>query len=407
MATDIRQALRQKLADLPEGKVLDVSAFHYDPVKKAMTGVRIANRPKTAGAESKGLKKLIPGLDIISDNYAAYKEVAGYLGQADFAREYNQLFGLKGARPERKTPKRGEKRTLAEKLEIAVDNANRTGGLVDVSGLTEAGGFRSIKDGSKFGANYKGQKVGFEGLPIISNNYAGYALAARELGREDLAEAYLETHGDVPAKSPAVGKQAAKSPGLKRNAVPKERLELMYAKAINAATDFPDKYPNGAQLDVSGLTIDGLGSRLVKIAANPRGRAKKFTAGNDVMISDNAQGYRNVAAILGRDFAPLAQNFERDERAGLHAAPEKKSPRKAVGKRPVITRTRSASPVRSTGRSLSPFPRIGTQSPVRSATRSPVRNASRSPVRTASRSPVRTRSASPRSAALLTIPNRF
>ena len=415
MATkDIKQALREKLAALADDKVLDVSTFNYDPVKRAMTGVRVAKRPVTSGAESKGVKKLIPGLNIISDNYETYKQVADYLGQPKFATEYNRLFGVRGARPERKTPQRGPKRTLAEKLQIAVDNANEKGNLVDVSALTAAGGFRTV-DGSKFGEGYKGQKVGFlEELPIISNNYSAYELAAVELGRENLARRYMETYGDEPAKSPAASRGAAKSPGLKRNAEARERLELMYTRALEAGRANPDKYPNGAQLDVSRLTIDGKGSRIVKVAANPRGRSTKFSAGDNIMISDSITGFQNVGAILGGDFRGYAENFARDQRAGLHRAPEKKSPRQAAGKRPVITRSKS--PVRS-GRSLSPFPRIGTQSPVRGGSRagsqgragtpSPVRARTPSPIRARTPSPVRTRSASPRSTGLLNIPNRF
>ena len=427
---DLTTYVRQKYAEAQaEEKVLDVSTFSFKTKKDGnllVNGLRKTAMPKTADAKSLGKKKMVSGLDIISDNYETYKKVADLLGEKKMAQKYSDLFvktGLERQRAPRTTPQRGQPKTLAEKLRYAVEKAQKAGDkIVIVSKLNEKGRFRTV---ASFKDGYTGRILGVEGLPVVSDNYKAFALAMTQLGREDLAEEYYERHvagkGDKPpAKS--LAKSLAKSPGKNASAV--ERLNHMYFKARDAQAKEPAKYPHGAHLDVSKLALDGTGSRLAAIAANPRGAKTRFSAGvnaplDPVMISDNMMGFVHVEEILGADFAGLADQWEEDRLTGLHKAPRAKSPvRKTSPKKPVV-RARSVSPskssdsVSSRGRSLSPFPVMGTtsRSPMRTTSSERVSPRTVSAGRMSPRmmnaervSPMRTRSTSPK---ILNVPNRF
>lgn len=351
-------------------KVLDVS--NMDSLGG---GTRIVARPVRIGAEATGAKKMFAGLDIVSDNAGAYKMAAEALGRRDLAREYQRVWGATGVQTKVKGSPKVVAKTDVERLVNAVNRAIADGKLVDVSNLnaTDLGGFRTIspfdKDGNpKFGPSYKGAKRQVGDLPIISSNYDNYARAVFAIDRADLAREFAHMHGEIAAVVRGSPKAGAKSPGIKRDASAAERVKAMYEKA----------QAEGGQLDVSGITGTGQGTRIMFRKAEhtmPDERITKYSVvGSPFIVSNNYVAYELAAALLDEaygvnNFGDSAREFERIHGRQAYKKPEagllkaKKSPK--IKGAPI---RRSASPVRS--RSRSPSPRAKTPSP-RARTPSP------------------------------------
>lgn len=330
----IQSEIISKYPKQGENKLLDVS--NMDTLGK---GIKKENPP---GPRSK--KVYVPGVPIMSNNFAAYQAALTALGPdyQPWIDEYYRAYGNRVA-PVRKpytpragTKKAGTKKAGAKKAGAKKASTKKTGAstprqakplvqrlptdpskVLDVSHLERDGhGARVTKM-----PGGRTAKRGIQGLPMVSDNYRSYELAVRMLGPEyqGFASAFFQVHGDLAAP---VRKARSASPARKRS-VSRTRVRSLMDKVVAAQAE-------GKFIDVSNMQKNGKGT---KKSEAPKGKSKKHMVPGMPVISNNATSYKWAMELLGPDYLPYHDMYVKQYgniRRKVKAKEEKKKAKGAL-----------------------------------------------------------------------------